>query len=252
VKITPIRLRQAGNRLEFDDRQEGFALRVGVHKLTVNSPNDVSALVRLIDAGEVKPSEIVALIRKTEGNGRANDFTCGFAALSYSLALAPSEWAAGAPKSRGRGQRFGVTQAMNTPVASAPMAMRPQLGRQTAAEQSCRRDSEPLRAFDRCRRLQDSLAGGADRHRERFHACRGYRRLAFPPPWRTSRCGSGWASGCLERPSDGRGVEFFGRFDITRIEFMPVEISVSHSFLRIAAVDRRQGTSEASHQRTAN
>ena len=64
-------------------------MRVGVHKLPMNSPNDVSALVRLIDAGEVNPSEIVALIGKTEGNGGANDFTRGFATLSYSLALAP-------------------------------------------------------------------------------------------------------------------------------------------------------------------
>jgi cyanuric acid amidohydrolase len=64
-------------------------VRVGVHKLPMNSPNDVSALVRLTDAGEVNPSEIVAVIGKTEGSGGANDFTRGFATLSYSLALAP-------------------------------------------------------------------------------------------------------------------------------------------------------------------
>ena len=63
-------------------------MRVGVHKLPMNSPNDVSALERLVDAGEVKPTEIVALIGKTEGNGGANDFTRGFATLAYSLALA--------------------------------------------------------------------------------------------------------------------------------------------------------------------
>ena len=63
-------------------------MRVGVHKLPMNSPNDVSALERLIDKGEVNPAEIVALIGKTEGNGGANDFTRGFATLSYSLALA--------------------------------------------------------------------------------------------------------------------------------------------------------------------
>src|SRR5271166_5902762 len=55
----------------------------------MNSPNDVSGLVRLTDAGEVNPSEIVAVIGKTEGNGGANDFTRGFATLSYSLALPP-------------------------------------------------------------------------------------------------------------------------------------------------------------------
>jgi cyanuric acid amidohydrolase len=63
-------------------------MRVGVHKLAMMSPSDVSALERLIDAGEVNPTEIVALIGKTEGNGGANDFTRGFATLSYSLALA--------------------------------------------------------------------------------------------------------------------------------------------------------------------
>ncbi len=63
-------------------------MRVGVHKLPMNSPNDVSALERLMDDGQVNPAEIVALIGKTEGNGGANDFTRGFATLSYSMALA--------------------------------------------------------------------------------------------------------------------------------------------------------------------
>jgi cyanuric acid amidohydrolase len=63
------------------------SLRVGVHKLPMNSPNDVSALERLIDTGGVNPAEIVAVIGKTEGNGGANDFTRGFATLSYSMAL---------------------------------------------------------------------------------------------------------------------------------------------------------------------
>jgi cyanuric acid amidohydrolase len=63
-------------------------MRVGVHKVSMNSPSDVSALERLMDAGEVIPSEIVAVIGKTEGNGGANDFTRGFATLSFSLALA--------------------------------------------------------------------------------------------------------------------------------------------------------------------
>ena len=62
-------------------------MRIGVHKLPMNNPSDVSALERLIDSGEVDPKAIVALIGKTEGNGGANDFTRGFATLSYSLAL---------------------------------------------------------------------------------------------------------------------------------------------------------------------
>src|ERR1700722_14973803 len=54
----------------------------------MNSPNDVSALERLIDNGAVSPAEIVAMIGKTGGNGGANDFRRGFATLSYPIALA--------------------------------------------------------------------------------------------------------------------------------------------------------------------
>ncbi len=63
-------------------------MRIGVHKLAMNQPGDVSALAALIEAGVVVPSEIVALIGKTEGNGGANDFTRALATLSYSLLLA--------------------------------------------------------------------------------------------------------------------------------------------------------------------
>ena len=64
-------------------------MRIGVHKILMNSPGDVSGLERLIAAGTVDPGQIVALIGKTEGNGGANDFTRGFATLSFALALAP-------------------------------------------------------------------------------------------------------------------------------------------------------------------
>jgi cyanuric acid amidohydrolase len=63
-------------------------MRIGVYKVLMNSPSDVSGLEQLIDAGTINPGEIVALIGKTEGNGGANDFTRGFATLSFSLALA--------------------------------------------------------------------------------------------------------------------------------------------------------------------
>jgi cyanuric acid amidohydrolase len=63
-------------------------MRIGVNKVLMNSPNDVSGLERLIDAGTIDPGRIVAMIGKTEGNGGANDFTRGFATLSFSLAIA--------------------------------------------------------------------------------------------------------------------------------------------------------------------
>ena len=62
-------------------------MRIGVHKLAMNNPGDVSALERLIAEGAIKPQDIVALIGKTEGNGGANDFTRGFATLCFSLAI---------------------------------------------------------------------------------------------------------------------------------------------------------------------
>ena len=63
-------------------------MRVGVHKIGMNNPSDVSGLEKLIAEGAVKPAEIVAMIGKTEGNGGANDFTRGYATQSFSLLLA--------------------------------------------------------------------------------------------------------------------------------------------------------------------
>ena len=63
-------------------------MEVGVHKVAMNAPSDCSELERLIQAGTVDPTTIVALIGKTEGNGGANDFTRGFATLSFQLMLA--------------------------------------------------------------------------------------------------------------------------------------------------------------------
>src|ERR1700741_1154832 len=62
-------------------------MKVGVHKVAMASPSDVSELARKMDEKEIDPAEIVALIGKTEGNGGANDFTRGFATSSYQLML---------------------------------------------------------------------------------------------------------------------------------------------------------------------
>lgn len=63
-------------------------MKVGVWKIPMASPNDVSGLATLIEGGYVDPATIVALIGKTEGNGGANDFTRGYATLSFQLLLA--------------------------------------------------------------------------------------------------------------------------------------------------------------------
>jgi cyanuric acid amidohydrolase len=68
--------------------EEERAMKIGVHKVAMAAPNDVSELKALIDNGVVDPKTIVAAIGKTEGNGGANDFTRGFATLSYQMLLA--------------------------------------------------------------------------------------------------------------------------------------------------------------------
>jgi cyanuric acid amidohydrolase len=52
-------------------------------------PGDPSAILRLIDRGELAPEGIVAIFGKTEGNGCVNDFTRGYAVSALSAALAP-------------------------------------------------------------------------------------------------------------------------------------------------------------------
>lgn len=72
-------------------------LKIGVHRLSMANPADVSGLKRLVDEGAVDPATIVASIGKTEGNGGANDFTRALATtsaaalLSGYLAVAPEE-----------------------------------------------------------------------------------------------------------------------------------------------------------------
>lgn len=63
-------------------------MKIGVHKVAMAAPDDVSQLEALIASGTVDPATIVAFIGKTEGNGGANDFTRGFATLAYKLLLA--------------------------------------------------------------------------------------------------------------------------------------------------------------------
>ncbi len=61
---------------------------INVYKLPMSGPEDVSELVKLIDSGEVKAEEIIAVLGKTEGNGCVNDFTRGYCTASYKAMLA--------------------------------------------------------------------------------------------------------------------------------------------------------------------
>lgn len=56
---------------------------VGVYKIGMAGPDDVSGLQKLVDEGTINASEIVAILGKTEGNGNVNDFTRGFSTMAF-------------------------------------------------------------------------------------------------------------------------------------------------------------------------
>lgn len=63
-------------------------MQVKIFKVPMASPDDISGLARLLDEGEIKAEEIVAILGKTEGNGCVNDFTRGYATSAFSGFLA--------------------------------------------------------------------------------------------------------------------------------------------------------------------
>jgi cyanuric acid amidohydrolase len=58
-------------------------MNVGVYRLPMAGPDDVSELKALIDKGEVNPNEVCAIIAQTEGDG----YSRGYSALSFELML---------------------------------------------------------------------------------------------------------------------------------------------------------------------
>jgi cyanuric acid amidohydrolase len=65
------------------------AISVDVVRIPTKGPGDVSGLMRLIEAGKVSPSSILAVLGKTEGNGGVNDFTREYAMAVLCDALSP-------------------------------------------------------------------------------------------------------------------------------------------------------------------
>ena len=63
--------------------------QVRVWRIACSGPGDLSGVRALLDAGELVPSEIVAVMGKTEGNGCVNDFTREFASSAWCHLLAP-------------------------------------------------------------------------------------------------------------------------------------------------------------------
>lgn len=68
-------------------------MKIDVFKIEMSAPDDVRELKKLIDAGEVDPGEIIAVLGKTEGNGCVNDFTRALSTVSFrSLIMAETGW----------------------------------------------------------------------------------------------------------------------------------------------------------------
>jgi cyanuric acid amidohydrolase len=64
-------------------------ITVDVLRIPTKGPGDVSGLMELIESGKIAPSEIIAVLGKTEGNGGVNDFTREYAVAALREALAP-------------------------------------------------------------------------------------------------------------------------------------------------------------------
>jgi cyanuric acid amidohydrolase len=65
-------------------------MKIDVHKVPMDAPDDMQGISRLIKDKIIQPEEIVAVILKTEGNGNVNDFTRGFA--TYAIQTLLSEY----------------------------------------------------------------------------------------------------------------------------------------------------------------
>lgn len=63
-------------------------MHVEIYRIPTSAPDDVSELSRLIDQGIIDPTEIVAVIGKTEGNGELDDFSRGYANATLQTLLA--------------------------------------------------------------------------------------------------------------------------------------------------------------------
>src|SRR5580765_3163395 len=68
--------------------EETLMQRVEVHRFPTSSPDDISGLAGALDTGTIDPASVIAVLGKTEGNGCVNDFTRGFATMSYAGLLA--------------------------------------------------------------------------------------------------------------------------------------------------------------------
>src|SRR5580704_18560941 len=63
--------------------------RTDTFRIAMAGPADLSRLTALIEDGALEPTEIVAILVKTEGNGGVNDFTREYTCTTIATTLAP-------------------------------------------------------------------------------------------------------------------------------------------------------------------
>ena len=69
-------------------RMVALSQRVDVFRVPCSGPGDLSGVQSLVEAGELRPADIVAVMGKTEGNGCVNDFTREYAVTAWCAWLA--------------------------------------------------------------------------------------------------------------------------------------------------------------------
>ncbi|GIQ70624.1 ring-opening amidohydrolase [Xylanibacillus composti] len=58
-------------------------MRCEVIRVPASAPHDMKGVRALVEAGRLKPDEVIAVLGKTEGNGCVNDFTRGYAVSAF-------------------------------------------------------------------------------------------------------------------------------------------------------------------------
>ncbi|MGB0660794.1 MAG: ring-opening amidohydrolase [Mangrovicoccus sp.] len=64
--------------------------RARIHVIPTSAPDDLTGLAALVEAGALEPSQLVAILGKTEGNGCVNDFTRAFSVAALKRYLGPA------------------------------------------------------------------------------------------------------------------------------------------------------------------
>ncbi len=62
--------------------------KIEVFKLTMSAPDDLSSFDQMVQSGAINPSEVIAVLGKTEGNGCVNDFTRALSTRAFKSYLA--------------------------------------------------------------------------------------------------------------------------------------------------------------------